>query len=337
MRSQDQTALDREGVRAVLAAAGIDPSELDTHEELAEGTFNGVYRVRLVGGTELVLKVAPDVSTPRMTYEYGLTRTEELFYRTATGHVPVPEVVHADFDHTVVGGDLLLMTHLPGRTLYSRRRRTGKAEWDGLQSELGSLVASLHRITGDAFGYPQAGLARDWRTAFLSMVDAVLADARRFDAPLPVSADRVSALVHAQAHLLNDVHTPVLVHFDLWAGNILVDDTRNGPVITGLVDGERAFWGDPLAEMVSPALFGDIADAPAFLDGYRAAGGVVDLDARIRRRLALYRCYLYLIMLVEAVPRGASGAEHEYAAGLVRRELLASLDVLADEADGSDR
>lgn len=64
---------------------------------------------------------------------------------------------------------------------------------------------------------------------------------------------------------------------------------------------------DPLAEMVSLALFGEIGDDPAFVDGYRAAGGALVLDGRARQRLALYRSYLYLIMLVEAVPRGAEG------------------------------
>ena len=35
----------------------------------------------------------------------------------------------------------------------------------------------------------------------------------------------------------------------------------------------------------------------------------VDVDAAAARRIALYRCYLYLIMLVEVVPRGYD-AEH---------------------------
>ncbi|WP_433697166.1 phosphotransferase family protein [Nocardiopsis sp. CA-288880] len=337
MRPEDRIAVDRAGVRAVLTAAGIDPERLDTHEELAEGTFNSTYRVRLTGGPDLVLKVAPHPSAPRMNYEYGLTRTEELFYSTTAGLLPVPEVVHADFDRQAVAGDLLLMTHLPGQTLYSRRRHTGKSDWDGLRTELGGLVADLHGITGDAFGYPQAGLAPDWRSAFLSMVDSVLADARRYAAPLPAPAGRIRELVHARAHLLDDVHTPALVHFDLWGGNILVDDTGPRPRITGLVDGERAFWGDPLADMVSLALFGDIADDRAFLRGYRAAGGTADLDPRSRGRLALYRCYLYLIMLVEAVPRGGSGPEHESVAGHVRRELLASLETLFDGVGEDDR
>jgi hypothetical protein len=80
-------------------------------------------------------------------------------------------------------------------------------------------------------------------------------------------------------------------------------------MISGLVDAERAFWGDPLAEMVSVALFADIEQDQAFLDGYRAAGGSIMFDHSTRTRLALYRCYLYLIKLVEGVPRGYASSE----------------------------
>jgi fructosamine-3-kinase len=111
----------------------------------------------------------------------------------------------------------------------------------------------------------------------------------------------------------------VLVHFDLWQGNILLDHGE----ITGLVDGERAFWGDPLAEMPSLALFGNIDDA--FLDGY---GGIAFDDAA-RRRLALYRAYLYLIMLIEGAPRGYSGPDREALVTLATRHLRTALTELA--------
>ncbi|MFE3458565.1 phosphotransferase family protein [Nocardiopsis aegyptia] len=324
----DRIELDRADLTAVLDAAGIDARRLRACEPLAEGTFNTAYRLRLAQGPDLVLKVAPGPSSTVMGYEHGMMRTEELFYRTAGDRVPVPEVVHADYGRQVVRGDVLLMTHRPGRSWSAWRDDLSPGEHDRLRSELGGLVARLHRITGPGFGYPQAGLADRWRTAFLGMVDAVLADARRFDAPLPVPADRIADAVRRRADLLDDVRTPVLVHFDLWPGNILLDDTGGGPAVSAIVDGERAFWGDPLAETVSLSLFGDIAEDPAFARGYRAAGGTLDLDGRSRGRLALYRCYLYLVMAVEAVPRGTVGPRHEPQARLVRRALLAALDGL---------
>ena len=328
--------LSNEQVRAVLAGAGIAPDRLRGYEELAEGTFNSAYRLRMADGVDLVLKVAPDPAEPVMGYEHGMMRTEELFYRTAHGVVPVPEVVHASYERSVVSSDLLLMTWCPGRTLRSLHdslhAEHGPDRWHRLRSELGGLVAALHRATGPGFGYPQAGLSADWRTAFLGMFDTVLADARRFDAPLPVPVDRIAEVVHGRADLLNGVETPVLVHYDLWPGNILVEDTGHGPRISALVDGERAFWGDPLAEAVSLALFGDIADEAGFLDGYRAAGGVLELDERTRGRLALYRSHLYLIMLVEAVPRGYEGPDQDRRARYVGRERGKALSELSDRA-----
>jgi aminoglycoside phosphotransferase (APT) family kinase protein len=331
--SGNRIALSDEQVRAVLAEAGIAPERLRAHEELAEGTFNSAYRLRMADGPDLVLKAAPDPAAPVMGYEVRMMRTEELFYRTAYGRIPVPAVVHASYERTVAASDLLLMTWCPGRTLHSQRAERDSPAWRRIRTELGGLVAALHRVTGPGFGYPQTGLAADWRTAFLGMFDGVIADARRFDALLPVPADRIAGLVHARASLLDAVRSPALVHFDLWPGNILIRDTDRGPRLSALVDGERAFWGDPLAEAVSLALFGDIAEDTAFLDGYHAAGGILDLDEHTQARLALYRSYLYLIMLVEAVPRGEQGPEHDRRSQYVGNELTKSLAELAELSD----
>jgi fructosamine-3-kinase len=135
-------------------------------------------------------------------------------------------------------------------------------------------------------------------------VNAVLADAGRFAVALPLPPADTFDWFAARAAVLDEVTTPVLVHFDLWDGNILVESNSGGRRIGALIDAERAFWGDPLAEFISLALFGDIEQDTAFLRGYRSAGGTVSFDSGTRQRLLLYRAYLYLIMWVEAVPRG---------------------------------
>jgi aminoglycoside phosphotransferase (APT) family kinase protein len=148
----------------------------------------------------------------------------------------------------------------------------------------------------------------------------LLSDAAHWSTPLPRTVTQLRALAAANAYVLDEVTTPVLVHFDLWPGNILVDDGK----ITGLVDGERAFWGDPLAEMVSLALFATIEDDKAFLDGY----GGIEFDDAARRRLALYRVYLYLIMLIEGAPRGYSGPDREALVTFTTRHLRTALTEL---------
>ncbi|MFI9741582.1 hypothetical protein [Streptomyces sp. NPDC052494] len=78
-------------------------------------------------------------------------------------------------------------------------------------------------------------------------------------------------------------------------------------------DGERAFFGDPLAELVGLDPLGSAEDDPDLMAGYRslAPGTVIDAGARVR--LALHRVYLALVMRVEAVPRAYGG---EFAARL---------------------
>ncbi|MFB9907676.1 phosphotransferase family protein [Allokutzneria oryzae] len=279
---------------APLALAGISPADVASQEQLTDGFYNSVYRLVMVDGARLVLKVEPPASAPRMSYEIALLVTEELFYRVAeTGGVPVPHVRHG-------GEGYLLVEEVPGITWHSLREKIGPEDQARLRAELGRVVADLHRLTGRRFGYPQRGLANSWRDAFLGMLDSALADAARFGVEVPEIRGRVAA----KADVLDEVVTPALVHFDLWPGNVLIDSSRGTPQISALIDGERSFWGDPLADMASLALFGDIERDEAFLTGYRQAGGVLVFDESTRTRIALYRVYLYLIMLVETVPRG---------------------------------
>ncbi|MFD4636086.1 phosphotransferase family protein [Lentzea sp. NPDC058436] len=310
--------LDDDTLRRVLGASGVDPLTATGWAELTEGTYNTAYRIRLADGSGLLLKVAPSPDAPGLTYERDLMRTETAFYRAAGGHAVVPEVVHADFSRTTVAADLLLMTEIPGGNLAARGATTTPGERSALRTDLGRVVAGLHQVTGTGFGYPQLGLARTWREGFLSMVDALLADAGRFAVPLP--ADDVAGLMRSHAALLDEVSRPVLVHFDLWDGNVMVDAGR----VSGLIDGERAFWGDPLAEFVSLALFDDVERDPALLSGY----GAVEFTREARLRLAMYRSYLYLIMLIEGTPRRYSGPGHQHQVQLVLKHLNAELAML---------
>ncbi|MEU7476791.1 aminoglycoside phosphotransferase family protein [Lentzea sp. NPDC042327] len=249
-------------------------------EALGGGTYNRVFLVTAAEG-ELVVKISPG-EQPGLTYERDLVRTEALFCALGARVAPVPQVVRTDFSRSHVDGDVLVTTKLEGTPLFGR----SGVDRDAVQEQLGAAARALHTVEGPGFGYPQLGLHETWSQAFTAMVEAVQADAERYGVALPrIPVDR---------RLFDEVRTPVLVHFDLWDGNVLVDRG-----LTGIVDGERAFWGDPVADLVSPALFGTVGES--FLKGYGRA-----LTDSEHVRLAAYRAYLYAIMLTERVPRGST-------------------------------
>ncbi len=304
----------------MLGSCGIGAHEVVHRSVLGEATYNTAYRLQLTGGDRLVLKIAPDPTAPGLTYEKNLMRTEAEFYRRASGVVPVPTVVHADFTRQILDSDFLLMTELPGDNWYSQAAQLEDDDKKRLRTELGRLVAALHDLDGPEFGYPNGRRSASWRLAFTGMLEDLIADTEHYGPPLPRSLKEITTLLFAHLGALDDVATPRLVHFDLWAGNILVKDGA----ITGIVDGERAFWGDPLADMASLALFLRIEDDVDFLTGY----GELDRSGPAMRRLALYRCYLYLIMLAEGGPRGYSGPERDRFAHFTSSHLNAALTEL---------
>jgi aminoglycoside phosphotransferase (APT) family kinase protein len=311
--------LDQTELEAVLRAGGIE-ARLTDYQVLSGGTFNTVYRLGFADGPGLVLKLTPDPAGAAMTYERGILQTEGDFYRLAAerAELPVPAVIathQLGAEHG--GGQTLLVSELPG--LPWSESAVPDADRDRLRDRLGELVAALHQVTGPAFGYPSEStgpLTASWNEAFTAMIEAVLADALRYQVRLPVAPDRIRRALADCAAELDGVLVPTLVHFDLWNGNVLVDlAAEGGPRISGIIDGERAMWGDPVVDLVSTALFGEIRDDESFIRGYRRSGAAWPLAAPgadaeagaengARRRLLLYRVYLGLIMTVEPVPRG---------------------------------
>jgi fructosamine-3-kinase len=267
---------------------------------LSGGGFAAVWRVELTDGRSVVLKVGPPPEARLLRYEAGIIAAEAEYFRLVGARapgVPVPEVLHH-------GGDWLFTSMLPGTPLPDLERGG-----ESVRRELGAAVARLHTVTGGHFGYPRARAnAPTWPEALMSIVDDLLADGDDWGVVLPVEPERVRATVAAHAGVLAAVERPVLVHFDLWDGNVLGLAGTDGVVhLSGVVDGERYLYGDPLVDFVSPAIFQRIEEQPEhpYRLGYEAErGSPLVLDEAARQRLGLYRLHLYLLMIVEMPSRG---------------------------------
>ena len=159
-------------------------------------------------------------------------------------------------------------------------------------------------------------LAGEWRAAFLAMLDDILADGVAMDVGLPQPYEVVRHHAHRCAAVLDEVTTPHLVHWDLWDGNIFADSATCK--ITGVIDFERALWGDPLMEVQ----YRTLETSPGFAEGYGRP--MLDTPAERLRRV-LYNVYLYLIMVIEAAYRQYETRELELWA---RQQLAQELERL---------
>ena len=301
MRSPTQPAVTHDDIAGIVKT-GL-AAEVADAAELTGGGFATVWRATLTDGRQVVVKVGPPATARLLAYERGLILAEARYFRLVGDRAPVPEVLTGT-------DEWIITTLLPGRPLT-------EADSPAARTQLGAAMTRVHTITGDRFGYTgDRASGADWPTAFAAMIDELRADAAAWQVPLPP----LDGVVDRHRAALAEVTRPALLHFDLWDGNVLAGPDGS---LTGLVDGERYLYGDPLLDLVSPALFRRIEDDPAhpFLLGYRPP----PFDAAARTRLTLYRIHLYVLMLTEAPSRGITDRS-DYVAGLLAAELAALED-----------
>lgn len=235
-------------------------------ESVPTGHFNTTY---FVEGADrpLVLRIAPPDDAGFVFYERGMMAQEPPIHaliRERTS-APVPEIIAYDTSRRLIDRDYLLMERLPGVPL--TQFQCTQAQLDGILEQLGRHLREIHGITADRYGYlgehncmePQP----DWASAFRVMWGKLIDDV--------VQAGYYDGEQESWAKGLLDRHiehfdrpvTSRLLHMDIWSQNILVDDGAN---VTGLVDFDRALWGDKEIEFAVLDYCG--ISEPAFWRGY---------------------------------------------------------------------
>lgn len=291
---------------AQLAAVLAPIGEIAHIEPLTGGTFAATSAVTLTDGARIIVKATPTDPRGLCRYERGIAASEALVYGMLAGHAPVPEVLVTDFTQSVVAADIVVTRHLPGRVW--NELELDDAATARARHALGALMAELHRVPAPAFGYPapETGMRRDeWRSAVTAMFDGILQDAAESGAALP--AQRIRAALSRHGHALEAVTDPVVVHHDLWPANIFLDEDLR---IVGLIDTERAVWGDPLFDLVGANQLAEEGVQEQIIAGDTDAGGVLAAELVSPTgsiRLALYRLYYTLVLATEIDIRGFEG------------------------------
>ncbi|MEM8857069.1 MAG: aminoglycoside phosphotransferase family protein [Chloroflexota bacterium] len=293
-------------VRSILG----DSAEIQHTTPLTAGWFNTAYAIKFASPHPyMVLRIAPDSRLRMLQYEKDLMRLEVIAYQLLQdkdSEVYVPDLYGYNFDRTVVPHDFMLISEMLGFPYGSRTlndQNDPYDRYDVYMEDLGQNIAQLRKITNDWFGLLDGKFrSGSWRTTFLAMIGSVLEDGESFKVMLPYAEMR--DLIAAAAPALDEIMTPTLVHWDLWGGNVFVQDVSiHGHVnVMGIIDWERAFWGDRAMESMLPCVEGNNAI-------WAGLGESMEIGATAEIRRSLYRLYLQLVMVVEDKVR-FGGADH---------------------------
>jgi fructosamine-3-kinase len=254
--------------------SGIVGDTVVRSRTLTGGLMGEVVRMEFARRDPVVVKSSP--VDGHLTIEARMLR-----HLASTGAIPVPDVLHAV-------DDLLVLELIEGVHLQP-----------AAEPHCGALLATLHTVTEDAFGFGgqtlngRVVLESPWTD---SWVDFYARHRLRFSLELadrhaPLPADMRAAVEAVLARidsLLREPPRPALLHGDLWAANVLSVANR----VTAFLD-PSACYGDPEIELAYVDAWQSFG--MGFWEAYTAIHRIDDEFFRVRRHVyALYPLLMHV-------------------------------------------
>lgn len=254
---------------------------------LTGGANSAVFDVKSRRGHSVVVKVYSDLLQWKM-------KKEVFVYdhvRACGVDAPVPAILAADDSKTVVGQNVLVMTKLDGVPVASVETDFHEGERAAINRQLGAILAALHAITFDAFGYVGTHGVVDGhatnRDYMRSQFDKRLHEFDEHQGE-PDLRGRVEQYVAEREELL-ETPRAAFCHNDCHYGNVLVVPGSDGWRISGLVDFENVLSGDPLLDLAKTHAYARERRTEATLAAL--ADGHGDMPPNWREAVDLYAVY----------------------------------------------
>ncbi len=266
---------------------------------LGDGEFNAVFQVTCENGKNFALKIAPPYDAPVLTYEKNMMDSELFWYRMMKENTDIlcPDIYASDLSGRIIKSGCFIMGMMKGEPLWKCSFTPEEAE--KVQAGKIGMLAKIHAIRNDKYGYRQSGLYDSWHEALRSMAENLVRDCRKIGYETP-DGEEFIRLIDRNRDVLREAPCR-MVNFDLWDSNILYD---NGLLVW--IDPERGFWGDPVADFITvgKGQKAALSEKKKELEIYnRTAAEKIELNRNTEIRYACAVAYLALVEEVEKYVR----------------------------------
>ena len=200
-------------------------SEVIYHKRFESGRANPVFLIRLKNKQEYVLKLY----SKEKIYRY---RNDAAVFNLFSNNKLVPNIiVTGDWKD----GKYLVMTKLEGK---ESSRLTDKMLYD-----VGRLTAQLHSVQNNKFGKIHNPRFKTWKS-FLSQLNKKYLK-RLENTEFKHLIPKIRKYLTKNSSVIPNIKKGSFIHDDIQPQNIFFKDSK----LTGIIDFDRAFWGDPMYEL----------------------------------------------------------------------------------------
>jgi fructosamine-3-kinase len=259
-------------------------AELAEVKPLIGGCINTTLLLVTSGGERAVLKISPH----RVNKAYA-RESHQLQLLRECG-LPVPQVYQTQLGDLDQPDSYLLMQYIPGMNLGEARKHLMPDEFNGVQEHLAELMLVMHGHTADAYQrVTPEGDERfaSWPQFYRHVYDQIWRETEKAKV-LPVKCRKQISKIHDRLdRLIAHSDKPRLVHWDIWATNLMVNQDEQGRWRIAAVLDPNCKYAHHEAEIAYMDLFHTIN--PAFLKAYQRDKRFEEGYHRIRR--AVYQLY----------------------------------------------
>ncbi|HEY3474252.1 MAG TPA: phosphotransferase [Anaerolineales bacterium] len=241
LRADQITAMCQRGFGNNIQITSID--------ELSGGTFNSAYLITLADQSQVILRVAPPETADTAWEDAFLMRSEHTMQPYfAPIAALMPKTLLIDFTHQLIERDYMFQTFIEGERGDDVWDELSPDEHNILWSQFGHIMRQIHDVRGETFGLPRPGFQfRSWSETVIDRMERTLQAATDLQLEA-IDLERILDVIRTHPGQLDEIRVPRLLHGDLWLFNLLIQRSDRAPAIVGVLDADRAWWGDPMAD-----------------------------------------------------------------------------------------
>jgi fructosamine-3-kinase len=239
-------------------------AELCEHSTLAGGSINTTLLLTLRDGRKAVLKITPH----RVDRAYADEAHQLELMRQAGVPVPAVYAMHAGSLESPFS--YLLMEYVDGVDLNAAKGRCTPEAFDALQRELAETLLRLHATSSTHFmraSRQDVPKFETWAAFYRHVFDAIWHEVEKGNV-LPIKPRKCVAKLHDRLdRLLVCDGPPRLLHWDVWATNLLAKPNGDGRWHLSAMLDPNCKFGCPEAELAYLDLFHTAT--PVFMKTYQ--------------------------------------------------------------------